>query len=200
MIPTRPCSRCMSVMVTVVLLNVALMCAMPSASITRLVFFPVAMRSMSVWAAARRAEAGGAPDVGSRLLGHLLLARDGATRSLLRARIRVRPLPANRQPAPMADPAIRSDVHQALDVHRDFRPQRAFDAMILLDRLTKAVHVAVGQIANAEVAADAGLLENRRAVARPMPKMYVRPISTFFSRGRSTPADTCHISPAAACA
>ena len=35
---------CESVMVIVVLLNVALMWAMPSASITRLVFFPVAIR------------------------------------------------------------------------------------------------------------------------------------------------------------
>src|SRR4051812_44187648 len=34
---------CMSVMVTVVLLKVAAMCATPSASMTRLVFFPVAI-------------------------------------------------------------------------------------------------------------------------------------------------------------
>src|SRR6185437_13502554 len=47
---------CVSVIVIVVLLNVALMWATPSASMTRLVFFPVAIG----------------------LLGHLLLAGDGA--------------------------------------------------------------------------------------------------------------------------
>src|SRR5215208_3095644 len=50
-----------SVMVIVVLLNVALMCAMPSASTTRFVFFPVAIR----------------------LLRHFFLARNRAPRPLL---------------------------------------------------------------------------------------------------------------------
>src|ERR671915_2644992 len=57
----------MSVIVIVVLLNVALMCATPSASTTRFAFFPVAM-----------------------LLRHLLLAGDGAPGALLRTGVRVR--------------------------------------------------------------------------------------------------------------
>src|SRR5919199_6138353 len=64
----------MSVIVIVVLLNVALMCATPSASTTRFAFLPVA-----IW-----------------LLGHLLLSGDGATRALLRPGVGVRALPANR--------------------------------------------------------------------------------------------------------
>src|SRR6476620_9944670 len=94
-----------SVMVTVVLLNVALTWATPSASTTFLVFFPVAMR----------------------LLGYLLLSGNRAARTLLRARFGVRPLPTHRQPATVADATIRSDVHQSLDVHRDLGPERAFD-------------------------------------------------------------------------
>src|SRR5918911_4234774 len=80
----------MSVMVIVVLLNVALMCATPSASTTRFAFFPVAMA----------------------LLRDLLLAGDGAARPLLRPRVRVRALAAHRQAAAMADPPVRADVHQ----------------------------------------------------------------------------------------
>src|ERR687896_30972 len=64
----------MSVIVIVVLLKVALMCATPSASTTRFVFFPVAM-----------------------LLGHLLPAGDRAPRSLLRPRVGMGALAPHRQ-------------------------------------------------------------------------------------------------------
>src|SRR5215218_5153813 len=82
-----------SVIVIVVLLNVALTCATPSASTTFFVFFAVAM-----------------------LLGHLLLAGDRAARALLRARVRVRPLTAHGEAAAVADAAVGADVHQSLDV------------------------------------------------------------------------------------
>src|SRR5699024_7454789 len=118
---------CASVIVIVVLLNVALMCATPSASTTRFAFFPVAIT----------------------LLGCLLLARDCAARPLLGARVRVRPLAANRQAPAVTNPAIGADVHQPLDVHRDLGPERAFDAVLLLDRLTQLVDVGIGQVANA---------------------------------------------------
>src|SRR6185503_8373821 len=75
---------CVSVIVMVVLLNVALICATPSASMTRLLFFAVAIG----------------------LLGHLLLARDRAAWTLLGACVRVRPLPANGQAAAMTNAAI----------------------------------------------------------------------------------------------
>src|SRR5215218_5754617 len=87
---------CASVMVIVVLLNVALTWATPSASTTRFDFFAVAM-----------------------LLGHLLLAGDRAARALLRAGVRVRALPANGKAAAVADASVGADVHQPLDVHRD---------------------------------------------------------------------------------
>src|SRR4030095_255684 len=89
---------CVSVIVIVVLLNVALMWATPSASITRLLFFAVAIG----------------------LLGHLLLAGDRAAWALLGAGVRVRALTANRQTAAMADSPIGTDIHQAFDVHGDF--------------------------------------------------------------------------------
>src|SRR5262245_13222923 len=104
---------CVSVMVIVVLLNVALIWATPSASMTRLVFFPVAIG----------------------LLGHLLLAGNCSAWTLLGACIGVRALAANRETATMTDAAIRADVHQSLDVHRDLGSQGTLDAIVALDCL-----------------------------------------------------------------
>src|SRR6185503_12143968 len=61
------------------------------------------------------------------LFGYLLLARDRAARPLLGARIGVGALTPHRQAAAVPDAAIRSDVHQSLDVHRHFGAQRALD-------------------------------------------------------------------------
>ena len=44
--------------------------------------------------------------------------------------------------------AVRTDIHQALDVHRDFGAQCTFDAMIALNFLTELVDVDIVQIAN----------------------------------------------------
>ena len=82
-VPHEMALPCMSVIVTSVLLNVALIWATPSASTTRLVFFPVAI-----------------------LLRHLLLAGDRATRSLLRARIGMSALAAHGEPTAMTDPSV----------------------------------------------------------------------------------------------
>jgi hypothetical protein len=60
----------------------------------------------------------------------------------------------------MANPSIGSDVHQALDVHGDFSPERALDAIVALDRLSESVHIGVIEIANAEVRAHASRLQN----------------------------------------
>src|ERR1700685_2481681 len=57
-----------------------------------------------------------------------LLVRDGALAwTFARARIGVRALPPNRQTTPVPQSAIGAHLHQALDVHRDFLAQVAFD-------------------------------------------------------------------------
>src|SRR5262245_55747853 len=127
-----------SVMVIVVLLNVALMWATPSASMTRLLFFAVAIG----------------------LLGDLLLAGDRAAWALLRTGVRVRALTANRQTAAMADSSIGTDIHQTLDVHGDFGAQRTLDAVVALDRLSQPIHVGIVEIPNAEVSTHTSRLQN----------------------------------------
>src|SRR3954466_5048904 len=99
------------------------------------------------------------------LLRHLLLAGDRAAWALLGAGIGVRALTAHRQPATMANSAIRADVHQPFDVHRDFGAERAFDLVITLDHLTQLVHVGVGEIANAQRRVDARLAQDIDRVA-----------------------------------
>src|SRR5690349_14741061 len=96
----------------------------------------------------------------SRLLRHLLLSSDRATRTLLRARIRVRPLATHRQATPVPNTPIRADVHQTLDVHRHFGAQRTLDLVVALDHLTQLVDVRVGEIANAQRGVDSCLAQN----------------------------------------
>jgi hypothetical protein len=55
---------------------------------------------------------------------------------------------------------VRADVHESLDVHRDFSAESSLYAEVLLDRLTEAIGVRVIEIANALFGIDASLLEN----------------------------------------
>src|SRR5438874_9968381 len=127
----------------VVLLNVPLTTAIPSASITRFAFLPIAMFT---WLPA--------------LLGHLLLADDCAAWSLLGTGIGVRTLTTNWKSTAMTNAAVAPDVHQALDVHRDLGAERALNANILLDRLTQTVGVRIVQIANSLLGVDSGRFQN----------------------------------------
>src|SRR5688500_9272300 len=118
----------------VVLLKVADTWAIPSASITLFAFFPIAIE----------------------LLCHLLLAGDCAAWTLLGAGVGVRALTTDGEAAAVTNAAVAADVHEPLDVHRDFGAQRTFDAEVLLDRLTKPLCVGVVQIANPLLGVDAG--------------------------------------------
>src|SRR6266550_805894 len=128
----------LSVMVMVVLLNVARTWAIPSASIMRFAFFPMAIE----------------------LLRYLLLAGDSAAWALLGTGVGVRTLTTNRQPTAVTNPAVAANVHETLDVHRDLGAQRALDAKILLDRLAQPIHIVVVQVANSLLGVDARRLQN----------------------------------------
>jgi hypothetical protein len=93
------------------------------------------------------------------LLGYLLLAGDSAAWALLGAGVGVRTLSTNRKSAAVTDATVAADVHEALDVHRDFGAERSLDAKILFDRLTQTVDVRVIQIANTLFGVDAGRSE-----------------------------------------
>src|SRR5581483_91933 len=152
-----------SVIVTIVLLNEAWMCASPWCT-TR--FSP---RFLNVFL---RLPAGpsffsGAPSgAGSvfamaplpvRPLDRLLLRDRAPARALPGARVRLRPLAADRQVAPVPQAAVAADLHQPLDVHRHLLAEVALDAALLLDHPADLPHVVLGQVLDADVRADAGL-------------------------------------------
>src|SRR5258708_24428973 len=124
---------CASVMVIMVLLNVAFTCATPE------VMFLRSRRRR------RGATAGFAIFVPSGLLRHRLLAGDRPGRSLAGARVGVRALTAHRQTLAMAQAAIAAEIHQPLDVHRHLPPEIAFDGEFAVDELADAQDLVLGQ-------------------------------------------------------
>src|SRR5215470_5087226 len=131
-------------MVTSVLLNVEWMWTTPSLT-TRFCFFflTTAGFSVGVVASFSLVFAMATPSARSGLLRRLLLAGDGAARSLARARVAVRALAVHRQVATVAQTAVGPEVHVALDVHRHVAPQVAFDLVGLVDHLAQLHHLVV---------------------------------------------------------
>jgi hypothetical protein len=104
-----------------------------------------------------------------------LSAHWAALRSLAGAGVGVGSLTATRQPAPMTEPAVATEVHQPLDVHVDLTTKVAFDLEVLVDALADLL--------------DVGLVEIVSTLALRNPRsMYCSAITVCFRPGRSTPA------------
>src|SRR4030095_89936 len=81
------------------------------------------------------------------LLGRLLLARHGAAaRPLAGSGVGLGPLAAHRQSPAMADAAIASDLHQALDVLADLLAQVALHPAFVRDDLADPPRLVFGQV------------------------------------------------------
>src|SRR4051812_12075456 len=91
----------------------------------------------------------------SPLFGDLLLACNGARRTLARACIGVSTLTADRQTFAMAQTAIAAEIHQPLDVHRDFTSQIAFHDVFVVDGFANLDDFVFGEIAYAAVERNA---------------------------------------------
>jgi hypothetical protein len=91
------------------------------------------------------------------------LALFAATHSSPRAApgpsVRARALASGRHSAAVPKTAIAPDIHQALDVHRDFSPQVTFDPHLLVHDFTNAVDFIVRQIPHARIRAYIRALE-----------------------------------------
>src|SRR5262245_1082668 len=93
-------------------------------------------------------------------LHNFFLSNRALARTLPRARIGSGALAAYRQAAAVAHPPEAADFHQPLDVHRHFLAQVALDAALLFDDPADLPHVVLGQILDAHVGAHPGVLQD----------------------------------------
>src|SRR3954467_7785158 len=148
---------CRSVMVTIVLLNVDLMCACPCRTFffsRRLVFLALGFAMIFLFPPG--------PSARCRLLLRLdlLLARDRLLRALAGARVGVRALSVDRERPAVADALVAPDLDLALDVLRDLAPEVTFDLEIRVDVGADLHDLFFGQVANLRAAVDVDAVDD----------------------------------------
>src|SRR5690554_1924420 len=94
------------------------------------------------------------------LAGRLLLAGNGAARTLAGTCVRLGALTANGQAATVTQAAVATDIHEALDVQLDLAPQVTLDLVLLLHHATEAGDLGFRQVLDPGVRADLGLDQN----------------------------------------
>src|ERR1700722_4467788 len=90
----------------------------------------------------------------------LLLAGDGLRLAFAGAGVGVGALATHRQLLAMAQAAIGAQIHQPLDVDRDFAAQVAFDDVVAVDRLADLQNFRIGQLGDTPLRWDMHLLDN----------------------------------------
>ncbi len=83
-------------------------------------------------------------------------------RPFARPGIGARALPPRRETAAMTKAAIGPDIHQSLDVHRDFLAQITLDSSFVVDRPADLTDLLLGQLLDASRGLDPRLGENPR--------------------------------------
>src|SRR5580765_6820513 len=96
---------------------------------------------------------------GRRHLLRLLPAADGLLRALARTRVRLRALAVHRQPAPVAQAAVRADLGQPLDRLRALTAEVAFHLEVRVDVVAELRDFLVGQVLDLRVRRETELPE-----------------------------------------
>src|SRR2546425_7309579 len=123
----------------------------------------------------------------------LLLRRDcPPPRTLAGARVRVRPLAANREIAAVANAAIGLNFDQPADVHLNFLAEIAFHAAFLFDGLTETVDFIFGQITNLFRVIDARLCRESSCALLPNAIDRSQPVLKALLRRKIYTCDACH--------
>ena len=76
-------------------------------------------------------------------------------------------LAADRQAPAVPDALVATDLDLAADVRGDFASKVTFDAVVALDPVTQLDQVVIGQVADANVGADAGLGQRLERTGAP---------------------------------
>src|SRR5687767_3699476 len=127
-------------------------------------------------------------------LNRLLLGDRTLARALPRAGVRLGPLTAHRQVAPMAQAAPAADFHQPLDVHRDLLAEVSFDAPLLFDDAADLAHIVFREVLHADVGADARFRQDVVRALAPDPVDISQPDFDALGARQINTGNTCHIS------
>src|SRR6185369_7774404 len=122
-----------------------------------------------------------------------LLPLDGTPRPFPRARVGVRPLPANRQVSAMAAAAVAAEIDQPLDARRHVAPEVALDLVARIEDPPDARALLVGQIIRLapRIHLRLGADPERRAPADAV-DVRERYFHALVS-GQIDAGDTCHV-------
>ena|SRR5437867_1413975 len=85
---------------------------------------------------------------------------DGLARSFPGARIRMGPLPPNRQTLTVAEPAVRAHINVTLNIRRYVTSKIALDFITLINDLTDPDHLVVREIVALGIELNPGRLKN----------------------------------------
>ena len=127
-------------------------------------------------------------------LGHcpfLVLALYGSARALSRARVGMRALSPDRQSAPMANPPVTPEVHQPLDVHRNFPTQITF-GNALHDFTAKCIKLSVCQVTHRYIRTDPGRITYLECAGPPDTEDMRQRDPCVFPIGNIDSSNTCH--------
>src|SRR5208282_1103380 len=122
----------------------------------------------------------------------LLVGHRAAPRTLAGARVGVGALAAHGQAAPVPQAAVGTHLDVALDIHRDFLAQVAFDGAFLFQNLADAIDFVLSQIGDLFIEIDACPVEQRpRTGASDAIDIGEPDFSPFFGRHFHS-GNTCH--------
>ena len=96
----------------------------------------------------------------SGLLGRLLLVGNGLLLALPGAGVVLGALSANGQASTVADAAIATDIHEALDVHLDTGAELTLDLVLLVDEGTDLGYLVVIPVTDFDGSVDTALVKN----------------------------------------
>src|SRR5262245_10032289 len=147
---------CRSVIVTIVLLNVDLMCACPWTTFffsRRLVFLAFGFAIL----------------VSPLLLRGFLLACHGLAGALAGPRVGVGPLSSHRQAAAVPNALVRADLDLALDVLGGLAPEVTLDLVGAVDELPDPADLVLGQVSDLGAALHPGSLNDLERACGPDP-------------------------------
>jgi hypothetical protein len=96
------------------------------------------------------------------------------------------------QATTVAIATVRADVHEPLDVHRDFGAEGALYTKILFDGLSQAVGVCVIEIADALIGIHPGAVEDASRGGAADPEDVGKSDLEFLLAWQIHAGDTCH--------